>query len=354
MNSNNHLIDARSDSRERCFLEPYGRQDFRQPSPSIVFPTHPLHPEPRVGWPMPARPDYSALRRASAIFPMDIATLAKEVEFPPTSIQPSTWLPQFNRRPRLDYPGQDAIRDYETTLHGLAQYARNYNVLPTAGQLLQLYLDGTGEPVTIDAATLLGHAQVQDAERQNLSRFVQSLVGNINDYRFSQPMVLGNINKLNALRDGEEANLQDEWSSSFGSGDYSVDLAKMLRRDWRFRDTEGRHGVPIGGENWHDLLLSLGKSNVKSIGALRVKRLGDQLNVSGMIDHGVNGRYDYELDQPMGLGGLAMEQYGFAKSFPIRSNWRTYLEGTVGLHGGQRVNPQIRIYRESELPRREE
>jgi hypothetical protein len=285
---------------------------------------------------------------------MDVATLAKEAEYSPTPLQPGTRLPQINRRPRLDYPGQDAIRDYETTLHGLVQYARNYNVLPISQQLLQHYLDGTGEPVTIDAPTLLGHAQVQDAERQNLHRFTKSLVDNINNYRAGQSAVLGNINKLNALRDGEETNIQDEWSRSFGSGDYSTDLAMMLGRDWMFRNSEGTTGVPVGGKNWHDILLSLGRSNVKSIGNLRVKRTGDQLSVSGMIDHGINDKYDYELDQPMGLGGLAMEQYGFAKSFPVRSNWRTYLEGTVDIHGGRRVNPRIHIYREDELPRREE
>ncbi len=93
---------------------------------------------------------------------------------------------------------------------------------------------------------------------------------------------------------------------------------------------------------------------MKSTGNLSVKRTGDQLNVSGMIDHGVHDNYDYELDQPMGLGGLAMEQYGGAKSFPIKSNWRTYLNGTVDIFGGQRAHPRIRFYREDELPRREE
>jgi hypothetical protein len=245
------------------------------------------------------------------------------------------------------------MRDFETTLHGLAQYARDYDVLPLSRQLLQHYLDGSGEAVTIDPALLLGHQNIQDAERTNLDRFVKTLVGNINDYRYSQPAVIGNINKLNALRDGEEVNLKDEWSSSFGGYSPST-LGIMLSDELRFRQSEGSAGTPIGGKTWHDLNLSLGKSNVKSVGDLRIKRLGDQLQISGVIDHNVNDRYDFKLPQIMGLGALAMEQYGGANGFPIKSNWRTYLDGTVDIFGGRRAYPRLRFYREEKMPRREE
>lgn len=128
----------------------------------------------------------------------------------------------------------------------------------------------------------------------------------------------------------------------------------LLGRDYAFNNSEGSKGTPIGGKSWHDLYLSLGKSNVKSLGDLRVKRLGDQLQLSGVIDHGVDDRYDFELSQPMGLGGLAMEQYGFAKSFPITSKWKTHVDGTIDLLGGNRAYPRIRFYRDEEMPRREE
>jgi hypothetical protein len=49
-----------------------------------------------------------------------------------------------------------------------------------------------------------------------------------------------------------------------------------------------------------------------------------------------------------------MEQYGGAKSFPIKSNWRTFLDGAVDIFGGQRAYPRLRFYREEEMPQREE
>lgn len=49
-----------------------------------------------------------------------------------------------------------------------------------------------------------------------------------------------------------------------------------------------------------------------------------------------------------------MEQYGFAKSFPIKSNWKAHLDGNIALHGASRGVPQIRFYRDDEMPRREE
>jgi hypothetical protein len=311
-----------------------------RPSTFVIFPSRPLHGEPKRRWPMPDRPDTWALMRASGLSAEGVPEIGASVL-------------RLQSRPRLAHPGQDAMRDYETTLHGLAQYARDYDVLPLSRQLLQHYLDGGGEPVTIDPALLLGYQQVQDAERQNLHRFVKSLTGNINDYRFSQHRVIDSINRLNALRDGEETSWRDEWSNSFGGYD-PVRLKAMLKNDSEFRNSKGNQGTPIGGESWQDLYLSLGKSNVKSVGDLRAKRIGELLQLSGVIDHSIDDRYDFELPQPIGLGGLAMEQYGGAKSFPIKSNWRTFLDGTVDLQLGRRVNPRIRFYREDELPRREE
>jgi hypothetical protein len=323
------------------FSTAYSGTGTPQPSAFVVFPSHSLHPEPKKRWPMPDRPDGWALLRASGLSAEGLPELGVSVL-------------QLEPRPRLSHPGQDAMRDYETTLHGLAQYARDYDVLPLSRQLLQHYLDGSGEPVTIDPALLLGHQPVQDAEKANLQRFVRNLVGNVNDYTTTQPNAAENIRKLNALRDGEYARLADEWSRSFGHQSYSHAMTGMLDEDQDFRDSMGAKGVPIGGQSAHDLLLSLGKSNVKSRGDLSVGRIGDQLHVSSMIDHGIDDRYDFELLQPLGLGGLAMEQYGGAKSFPLKSNWRTYLDGVVDLQLGRRVNPQIRFYREDEMPQREE
>ncbi len=302
---------------------------------------------------MPDRPDFRALSRASGVSPEGFLELTKIPTWSVELSDPTTYRPRLDPRPRLTHPGYDAMRDFETTLHGVVQYARDYGVLPLSRQLLQHYLDGSGEPVTVDPGLLLGHQQVQDAERQNLGRFVKTLTDSIHDYRPDQRSVIDAINKLNALRDGEEARLSDEWSSSFGG--YSPErLGQLLWHDYDFNSSKGSKGAPIGGEAWHDLFLSLGKSNVKSVGDLRAKRQGGQLQLSGVIDHGIDDRYDFELPQPMGLGGLAMEQYGFAKSFPIKSNWKTHMDGTVDLFGGNRTYPQIRFYRDEEMPRREE
>lgn len=303
---------------------------------------------------MPDRPDVHALLRASGISPDGFLEIVKKMPaWSPELSDPSTYRPRLDPRPRLAHPGYDAMRDFETTLHGVAQYARDYDVLPLSRQLLQHYLDGSGEPVTVDPSLLLGHQEVQNAEWQNLHRFVKTLTGNIHDYGSDQRNVIDTINRLNALRDGDETRFSDEWSSSFGGYDPKR-LMDLLRHDHEFRQSAGTRGTPIGGNAWHDQYLSLGKSNVKSIGDLRVKRLGDRLQLSGVIDHGIDDRYDFELPQPMGLGGLAMEQYGFAKSFPIRSSWKTHVDGTVDLFGGNRAYPQIQFYRDEEMPRREE
>lgn len=310
------------------------------PSTFVVFPSHPLHPQPKVRWPMPDRPDGWALLRASGLSAEGLPELGVSIL-------------QLEPRPRLSHPGQDAMRDYETTLHGLAQYARDYDVLPLSRQLLQHYLDGSGEPVTIDPALLLGHQIVQDAEKQNLSRFVHSLTDRPTNYPGRYSKTRSGISQLDALRPGEEARFSDEWSSNFGGYDPTA-LRKLLTNDILFNANEGRRGTPIGGEAWHDPYLSLGKSNVKSVGDIWVKHLGDKLQLSGVIDHGIDDRYDFELPQPLGLGGLAMEQYGFAKSFPINSSWKTHLDGTVDLYGGARTSPRITFYRDEEMPKREE
>jgi hypothetical protein len=191
--------------------------------------------------------------------------------------------------------------------------------------LLDHYLDGTGEPVTLDPDTVMAFDNVRDALAVNRERF--ELI-TLEPYGSTgSPHERAIKRSLIELPDGETIKFETHWDNDIGS--MGLEISALM------------DGINL--ENQMDpseveSILSIGRANVDSFGTFTVSRTGDRLNVDGVVTHRLTDTYDFNPGNPLTVGPRSLAEHGVAREFKIFSEWQEQISGHIDRRPGQHRN----------------
>ena len=185
----------------------------------------------------------------------------------------------------------------------------------------QHYLDGSGEPLVVDAEIVRNYGPVNDAQQSMLGKLTEWFKGDRNDSIFGQPWF--------DLDDGERL-VVGELSAGPSM------LGKLARWEVTF---EGPSDYDVGNQ-LSEGRTTLNGGTLESFSQLVFERNGDRIDVSGTMRLRVNDRYDFDAGHI--LRSKVLEDEARAKSYDISTTfWLRRVSGWIDLSDPDRPDAHL-------------
>lgn len=176
------------------------------------------------------------------------------------------------------------------------------------------YLEGSGEPLTVDAEVVRNYGPVKDAENGILGHLNDWFRGKLSDPRFGRPWL--------GLADGERIVVGDEA--------FDRDMVGGLVR-WEAGFDGPTEDYHPDDEN-SEARMTFNAGTLESFSQITFERHGDRIEVSGWTQFRVADRYDFEKGHR--LRSKVLEEHGGAKSFDIHTGfWNRPFSGWIEVGG---------------------
>jgi hypothetical protein len=206
----------------------------------------------------------------------------------------------------------------------------------TPARLIEHYLAGTGEPITLSAMEMLSWPAVANAVEKIQQHFVVWMVGGEDERNDHIDQVLRDF--LLAAEDGAEIKYATHWDGRiFGRG--LVGIAQGILGSLTADDPKAGL-VPLA---------VLGGSVLGGNGKFIFRKQGDRLIFQGEVAYRFDEDFDFELDVPIPpvpdaarletvivspSEALDLERYRGARPFKTHSSWSQLVEGSLVFRNG--------------------
>jgi len=186
---------------------------------------------------------------------------------------------------------------------------------PQAAHNLERYLDGSGKPLVFSRDEARSFEPIRKAEERIRQHFeTRTLV--------ARSGKTDNNETLKSLKDGETAEIKDDWH-----GDYKgVDA---------LQDAVG------GTSEEKDFYRAFGRTKARGKARIRATRKGDTLYFDGIVTQEWDDTYDFHPPEPGSGEALALEEAGRAKPFRFGATWKQRMRGTARIRNGKITDPEI-------------
>jgi len=166
------------------------------------------------------------------------------------------------------------------------------------------YKDNSGHDIEIQPSTLRKYKTIQKSEKKNQNRLLESLEMSKAIYR-NDKSGRHPVN-LNDIKDNERIVLDDYYDADNGYMD------ELINND-------------------PDIYGALGRFKLKSKSNLEFVKTGNKLLPYGYVDHTIIDNYDFNPGTPLGLLINTIEDANKAKSYKIKSRWKTRPIGVIDI-----------------------
>ncbi len=198
--------------------------------------------------------------------------------------------------------------------------AEGYHLAP---EMLERYLDNTGQIAWIDPPRLRGQLEVRDAEARLREYFRDWLTGPTG-WQYEQI-----ADQLRNLPEGATLPVRSRWEAKLHPDDPSTPLKLAVRP-----------------RSATDLYGAIGQSLLEAMGDFRFQRRGDEIPFSGTVNSRLRDRYDFDssgkypvparqgiwpTEELKGDEFTVLEDYGMAQPFDLRSEWLQDVTGSLGV-----------------------
>jgi hypothetical protein len=221
-----------------------------------------------------------------------------------------------NSAPR-GYDEDEYLNKVRKTYEGYVKFGKQHK-LNDAAENLSDYLEGSKIEKRLTRKEARNKLFIRNGEHTNKKRFEESFVDKTS---------LGDT--LSKLKNGESVNIQDHWDYKVGN----FPVKEMIKN----LDISRSH--ILRGDI--DEALATGTSAIKSDGNFNAKRQGNQIIISGVVDHKWEDKYDFDPMQSGGAGAVTLEKSEQARKFDIKSNWQQNVTGVIQIKNGKLANPRI-------------
>ena len=174
------------------------------------------------------------------------------------------------------------------------------------------YVEGSGEPLVVDAAIVKGYEPVDKAQSVILQHLTHWLSGRLHDPRFGRPWL--------GLADGGQITI--------GKESFDADrVAGLVHWETTF---DGPGELYEDADAWTEARAIFNAGTLQSFSQVDLERHGDRIEISGFVKLRVVDRYDFEEGHI--LKAKVLEDHADAKSFDISTTfWVRPISGWIDL-----------------------
>ncbi len=196
------------------------------------------------------------------------------------------------------------------------------NGLTDAAANLRHYLSGSGTPKIYSRDQALAFPQIREAVTENTGRFeATTFLGESGKDKLKpgEPTHNKLPRDLKTMKDGQSITFWDNWDID------RKNVPVIL-------DTIGRD---------RNFALAFGETKVKANGEFKATRHGDRIEITGIVTHDWDDKYDFHNIQPGAAEARVLEPAGEAAPFKMGAKWQRKMTATVEIRNGKLMNPKV-------------